>query len=151
MTIQVGDVVAAMERLFPLETAESWDRVGLSVGDPSIPVSSVGFAVDPCEESVQEAITRGADMLITHHPLYLRGTHSVATTTAKGTWTSRLIKNDVALYTAHTNADVAVSTLALAELLSVTLERPLDEASGIGGVGSIEPLTLREFGSVWPL
>ena len=146
MTIQVGDVVAAMERLFPPETAESWDRVGLSVGDPSLPVRAIGFAVDPCEVSVDEAIACGADMLITHHPLYLRGTHSVATTTAKGTWTSRLIKNDVALYAAHTNADVAVSTLALAELLGVTLERPLDEATGIGGVGSIEPVTLHEFG-----
>ena len=146
MTIQVGDVVAAMERLFPPDTAESWDRVGLSVGDPSLSVRAIGFAVDPCEESTEEAIGRGADMLITHHPLYLRGTHSVATTTAKGTWTSRLIKNDVALYTAHTNADVAVSTLALAQLLSVTLERSLDEATGIGGVGSIAPVTLREFG-----
>ncbi len=146
MTIQVGDVVAAMERIFPPETAESWDRVGLSVGDPSLPVRAIGFAVDPCEASVEEAIARGADMLITHHPLYLRGTHSVATTTAKGTWTSRLIKNDVALYTAHTNADVAVSTLALAELLDVKLELPLDEVTGIGGVGTVEPLTLREFG-----
>ena len=146
MTIQVGAVAAAMERLFPPDTAESWDRVGLSVGDPGLSVRAIGFAVDPCEASIEEAMGRGADMLITHHPLYLRGTHSVATTTAKGTWTSRLIKNDVALYTAHTNADVAVSTLALAQLLSVTLERSLDEATGIGGVGSIAPVTLREFG-----
>lgn len=145
MTIHVRDVTAAMERIFPPETAESWDRVGLSVGDPGAPVRSIGFAVDPCEASVSEAIARGADMLITHHPLYLRGTHSVATTTAKGSWTSRLIKADVALYTAHTNADVAVSTLALADLLGVSLERPLDMETGIGGVGTISRTSLKDF------
>ncbi len=134
-----------MERLFPPDTAESWDRVGLSVGDPGARVRSIGFAVDPCEASVSEAIESGVDMLITHHPLYLRGTHSVATTTAKGSWTSRLIKSDVALYSAHTNADVAVSTLALANLLGVSLERPLDMETGIGGVGSIARTTVENF------
>ena len=145
MSILVNDVVSAMESLFPPETAESWDHVGLSVGTPEAPVRSIGFAVDPCEASVSEAINRGADMLITHHPLYLRGTHSVATTTAKGSWTSRLIKSDVALYSAHTNADVAASTVALANLLGVTLERALDTETGIGGVGSIAPLPLHDF------
>ncbi|MGO1943237.1 MAG: Nif3-like dinuclear metal center hexameric protein [Ancrocorticia sp.] len=147
MTLHVSDVVAALERLFPLETAEAWDHVGLSVGEPQAPVRSIGFAVDPCQASVGEAVERGADMLITHHPLYLRGTHSVATTTAKGAWTSRLIKEDVALYSAHTNADVAASTRALADLLGVAIERPLDEETGIGGVGTMAPLTLREFAS----
>ena len=145
MSILISDVVSAMESLFPPETAESWDHVGLSVGTPEAPVRSIGFAVDPCEASVSEAINRGADMLITHHPLYLRGTHSVATTTAKGSWTSRLIKSDVALYSAHTNADVAASTVALANLLGVTLERALDTETGIGGVGLIAPLPLRDF------
>ena len=145
MSILISDVVSAMESLFPPETAESWDHVGLSVGTPEAPVRSIGFAVDPCEASVSEAINRGADMLITHHPLYLRGTHSVATTTAKGSWTSRLIKSDVALYSAHTNADVAASTVALANLLGVTLERALDTETGIGGVGSIAPLPLLDF------
>ncbi|MGO1637060.1 Nif3-like dinuclear metal center hexameric protein [Ancrocorticia populi] len=146
MSVCVSDVMAAMERLFPPETAESWDHVGLSVGVPGAPVRTVGFAVDPCEATVNEAISRGADMLITHHPLYLRGTHSVAATTAKGSWTSRLIKSDVALYSAHTNADVAASTVALADLLGVHLERALDEETGIGGVGTIEPVRLAEFG-----
>lgn len=144
MTIHVCDVVAAMECLFPPETAEPWDRVGLSIGDPGAPVRSVVLAVDPCEATVSESIGLDADMLITHHPLFLRGTHSVATTTAKGSWTSRLIKNDVALYSAHTNADVAVSTLALANLLDIVLERPLDPESGIGGVGMVEPTTVRD-------
>ena len=68
MTITVGDVAAAMDRIFPPATAQAWDRVGLAVGDVHAPVRRIGFAVDPCEASVEEAIERGADMLITHHP-----------------------------------------------------------------------------------
>jgi len=146
MSIRVHDVVGAMERLFPPETAEAWDHVGLTIGDPDAPVSRIAFAVDPCEASVTEALTRQADMLITHHPLYLRGTHSVATTTAKGRWTTALIQNGVAQFSAHTNADVAASTAALAELLDVTIEQPLDPQTGIGGVGELQsPLTLEAF------
>lgn len=147
MSLHVADIVRAMEAVFPPETAESWDQVGLSVGDLDAPVHRIGFAVDPCAGTVDEAIERGADMLITHHPLYLRGTHSVSTQTAKGTWTSQLIKSDVALYSAHTNADVAASTRALADLLGVRLERALDEETGIGGIGAIDPVTVGQFGA----
>ena len=146
MTITVGDVVVAMERLFPPETAESWDHVGLTVGEPEAPCRVLGFAVDPCEATVNEAVARHADLLITHHPLYLRGTHSVAATDAKGRWTTRMIREGIAQFSAHTNADVAASTIALAELLGVELDASLSE-SGIGGVGMLErPMSLREFG-----
>lgn len=149
MTIRVEGVTAAMERLFPPETAESWDHVGLTIGDPKAEVRSIAFAVDPCEASVNEAITRGADMLITHHPLYLRGTHSVAATSAKGRWTTAMIRAGVAQFSAHTNADVAASTLALARLLNVTIEGPLDELSRIGGIGTLaQPMRLADFGAL---
>ena len=145
----VGDVVRVMDELFPPEAKEDWDRVGLVVGEPEAPCRRVGFAVDPCGPTVDEAVDRKADLLITHHPLYLRGTHSVAATTAKGRWTTKLIREEVALFAAHTNADVFGSTVALAELLGVELERPLDEATGIGGVGRLaEAMTLREFGEL---
>ncbi|MBE6484132.1 MAG: Nif3-like dinuclear metal center hexameric protein [Actinomycetaceae bacterium] len=144
--ITVGDVVAVMDALFPPDTCEAWDRVGLSVGDPAASVRRIGFAVDPAQATVDEALERGVDMLITHHPLYLRGTHSVAATTGKGRWVTSLIRGGVALFSAHTNADVAASTAALAELLGVSIEAPLDEETGIGGVGTLEQtLTLEEF------
>lgn len=146
MTLTVGAVAAAMDKIFPPSTAESWDKVGLVVGDRSFEVSRIAFAVDPCEATIHEAIERGANMLITHHPMYLRGTHSVSSDTGKGRWTHALIKHDVALFAAHTNADVAVSTQALADLVGVTIERPLDETTGIGGVGILDrPMTLGEF------
>lgn len=148
MNITVADVVSALHEAFPPSLAEDWDKVGLTVGDPQAPVRTVGFAVDPCEATINEAIERGADILITHHPLFLRGTSFVAADSAKGSWVHRLIKNDVALLAAHTNADSAQhgSADALADILSLEDRTPLDpipenDALGIGRIGSL-PLTM---------
>ena len=74
----LSDVIAALDALWPPERAEGWDAVGLVCGDPDAQVSRVLFAVDPVREVVDEAVRIGADLLVTHHPLYLRGTTTVA-------------------------------------------------------------------------
>ena len=78
MTSTVGKVVSALEARYPVALAADWDAVGLVVGDPNATVSSVLFAVDPVMDVVDEAMDTGADMIVTHHPLFLRGVHSVA-------------------------------------------------------------------------
>ncbi|HET7661375.1 MAG TPA: Nif3-like dinuclear metal center hexameric protein, partial [Oryzihumus sp.] len=105
--LTLAEVVHALDGLYPPSTAASWDRVGLVSGDPEQPVRRIHLAVDPTLAVVQEARDAGADLLVTHHPLLLRGVHSVATTTAKGAAVTALVVGDVALYVAHTNADVA--------------------------------------------
>jgi len=149
-SLLLREVVAALERLYPLETASSWDSVGLVTGDLDQPVSLVYFAVDPTLAVIDEARAAGAELLVTHHPLLLRGVHSVATTSAKGASVTSLIVNDVALYVAHTNADVASPGVcdALASACALVDVGPLDAVggTGLGRVGSLErPLTLREF------
>jgi dinuclear metal center YbgI/SA1388 family protein len=123
----VGGVVAAMQARYPAEWAEQWDRVGLVVGDPAAPVRRLLLAVDCVPETVAEAVERGADMMVVHHPLLLRGVHSVATTTYKGAAVHRLISAGVALFVAHTNADVATPgvTDALAARLGLLDVVPL--------------------------
>lgn len=123
----VGDVVAALDALYPPETAEDWDAVGLTCGERLAPVTRVMFAVDPLPPVVEEAIAWGADLLVTHHPLLLRPTHSVATDTWKGSVLHRLIRNGCALYSAHTNADVAHDGVndTLAEALGLVDTEPL--------------------------
>ena len=150
--LPLREVVAALERLYPPDTAVSWDRVGLVTGDLDQPVSLVHFAVDPTLAVIDEARAAGADLLLTHHPLLLRGVHSVATTSAKGSSVTSLILNDIALYVAHTNADVASPGVcdALASACALVDVGPLevDQHTGIGHgrVGSLaQPLTLREF------
>ncbi len=134
--------------------AESWDAVGLVCGDPAQVVRRVLFAVDPVAAVVDEAVEWGADLIVAHHPLYLRGTTSVATTTFKGRVVHRLIKNDVALFTAHTNADVADPGVSDALAWAVGLIGPLrplqplpgDNRRGLGRIGELpERMPLREF------
>lgn len=148
----VGDVVTVMNTHFPPFLAEDWDRVGLVVGDPADEVNKVAFAVDPCAAVVDEAIEFGAQMIVTHHPLYLRGTSSVAADTAKGAWVHKLIRNGVALFAAHTNADSAAngSAVALAQLLKLSNTRPIEPNAdhpelGLGRVGELElTMSVRE-------
>ena len=63
--LQVGDVVAAMDGLFPPSAAQSWDRVGLAVGDVDAAVTRIGLAVAPCEATVVAANDRGAPLPLT--------------------------------------------------------------------------------------
>lgn len=123
----LGQVVDALNRLYPPHTAEAWDAVGLACGDPSDDVSRVIFAVDPVPPVVDEALAWDADLLVTHHPLLLQPVHAVAADTVKGAMLHRLIRGGCALYTAHTNADVATDGVndALAEALSLLDTIPL--------------------------
>jgi len=111
-TPTLAAAIATLDRRYPRATAEAWDAVGLVAGDPAQPVRKVLFAVDPTAAVVEEAIDWGADLLITHHPLLLRGVHSVAATSFKGALVHRLIRAGVALHVAHTNADAAVGGVA---------------------------------------
>lgn len=153
----LAQVVRALERRYPPASAEAWDAVGLVCGDPAARVRRVLWAVDPVEAVVDEAIAGQADLLVTHHPLFLGGTESVAATTAKGRVVHRLISSGVALFCAHTNADVADPGVsdALAAALGLQGVRGLAElppdpsataAVGLGRIGDLaEPLSLPAF------
>ncbi|NHC44979.1 Nif3-like dinuclear metal center hexameric protein [Motilibacter aurantiacus] len=127
-TPTLAQVTAALEELYDPSWAEPWDAVGLVCGDPDAPVRRVLFAVDPVEATAAEAARGGYDLLVTHHPLYLRGTSSVAATTPKGRVVHGLVRNGVGLHVAHTNADVADPGVsdALATAIGLTGLRPLD-------------------------
>ncbi|MCL1869850.1 MAG: Nif3-like dinuclear metal center hexameric protein [Promicromonosporaceae bacterium] len=149
----LADVVAVLDGLYPPDTAEGWDSVGLIAGDPAAPVAKVLLAVDPVADVVDEAIAWGADLVVTHHPLFLKGVHSVAATTFKGSVVHRLLTSGIALYNAHTNADAAPRGVAdaLADAVGLVDRVPLvaraDGAeTGIGRVGRLpEPTTLGAF------
>ncbi|SDK87400.1 dinuclear metal center protein, YbgI/SA1388 family [Nonomuraea maritima] len=148
------DVIEMLEAAYPPARAESWDAVGLVAGDPAQQVRRVLFAVDPVATVADEALAWGADLIVTHHPLYLRGTTSVAATTPKGRLVHTLIKNDIALYTAHTNADVANPGVSDALARAVGLVGDLvplqpfpdDPWRGLGRIGELpEQTTLDAF------
>lgn len=119
----LADATAAIERLWPLDGAESWDAPGLLSGDPAAPVTRILLAVDAVRDTVDEAVELGADLLLVHHPLLMRGVTTVAETTAKGALLATLIRGGCALVAAHTNADVVATGTSgrLAALLGLSL------------------------------
>lgn len=125
MSPTVADVIAVLEAAYPPALAADWDAVGLVCGDPAEPVRSVLIAVDPVPETVAES--DGAQLLVTHHPLLLRGVHGVAADTPKGALLHRLIRSGTALFTAHTNADAADPGVsdALAAAIGLDVRGPL--------------------------
>jgi dinuclear metal center YbgI/SA1388 family protein len=167
--VRLSRLVEALEGLYPPAWAEPWDAVGLVCGDPGQDVRRVLLAVDPVAAVVEEAREWRADLLVTHHPLLLRPVNGVAATTPKGALVHRLVRRGTALYTAHTNADVADPGVsdALARAVGLTGElRPLVPSApdattnattdattattgarrGLGRVGTLaEPTTLRGF------
>jgi len=143
------ELQAVIEDLWPAAGAESWDAVGLVSGHPDQPVEHVHLAVDAVPATADEAVAIGADLLLTHHPLLLRGVTTIDETTAKGRVLATLVRGGTALLAAHTNADVVTTgtSAVLADRLGLLEQRPIepgaDPATGIGRVGVLaEPTTL---------
>ncbi len=128
MTRTLADVIARLDAAYPPALAESWDSVGLVCGDPSDKVRRVVVCVDVTDAVVDHAIEVGADLVLAHHPLLMRGVDTVSAATPKGRIVHRLIRSGCALFTAHTNADKARPGVsdALADALGLVDTRPLD-------------------------
>ncbi len=152
-SVTVRDIAALMEARYPAALAADWDAVGLACGDPDSSVTRVLLAVDPVMAVVDEALMLQADLIVTHHPLFLHGVHSVAALDHKGRVVQTLISHGIALFSAHTNADHADPGVsdALADVLGLVGTRPLvpeafDPSVGTGRVGSLtEAMTLGDF------
>ncbi|NLA64333.1 MAG: Nif3-like dinuclear metal center hexameric protein [Leucobacter sp.] len=150
----VADLRRVVEELWPAHTAESWDRVGLVTGNDERPLRSVVLAVDAVRSTVNEALELGADALFTHHPLLLRGVHTIAEDTSKGAVLADLIRGDCALLSAHTNADqpehgvsdVIARSLGLLDAQPIVVAEGPSEVFGLGRVGMLPAaISLREF------
>jgi len=128
----LSDVVALLERWYPPERAEDWDAVGLVCGDPEAEVRRILLAVDPVLAVAGEAVAADADLVITHHPLFLRGTSTVAATTPKGRVVHDLLTHGCALYAAHTNADAPSGGVSESMGFALGLQHmwPLDADAG---------------------
>ncbi|HLP23018.1 MAG TPA: Nif3-like dinuclear metal center hexameric protein [Microbacteriaceae bacterium] len=145
------ELTESVHSLWPLESAEPWDTPGLVAGRGEWEVRRVLIAVDAVRDTVDEAVNGQFDVLLTHHPLLLRGVTSVADDRAKGDLLTSLISSRVGMLSAHTNADIVDSgaTQVLAGLLGLQNLSPIaptvSDAIGLGRVGELaEPTTLGE-------
>ena len=125
--VTVGAVVALLDRHYPAATAQDWDAVGLVCGEPSASARTILLTVDVTPDVIAQARELDADLVIAHHPLLLKGIHAVDVSHPKGRMITDLITAGIALYCAHTNADVGPhgTVAALAEALGLVQPVPL--------------------------
>lgn len=105
MGVTARDVIREMELIAPPILKESYDNVGLMVGDKCKEVNKVLLALDCTKDVIEEAKDSKVDMIITHHPLIFRKPSRIVTDDLQGRKIIELIKNDIAVYSSHTNLD----------------------------------------------
>ncbi len=137
MSVTVKQIAECIERLAPRELAEPWDNVGLMVGDFDKRVGSVYIALDGTSRNIREAISRRADMIVTHHPLIFTSVNRVVEQDVTGSAIINLIKNGIALYSAHTNFDAAKGGMndILCEKLDIIDTRSYYDSECVDGAG----------------
>lgn len=145
-------IIESMEQWAPPHYAESWDNVGLMVGSKQRDVSKIITTLDITPEVIEHAIVEQAQMIISHHPFIFKGLKSLHLDSPQGKLIEKLIKNDIVVYSAHTNLDITIGGLndMLANRLGLTNVRgfvPTDTAdtvreamasAGAGRIGNYE-------------
>jgi len=151
MSVSLTSAVDVFEELWPIHLAEEWDVVGLVSGSASQKIKKVLLTVDVTSEIVEHAKEVGADLIFAHHPMLLRGVTSIAEDTAKGHVLAELVRSNIAVYSAHTNADSVESgtSAVIAKALGLKGNKPLqpltNSQQGIGQIGNlVSPITLGE-------
>ena len=148
--IQVKQVLQCLEQAAPYELAESWDNVGLLVGDPEAEVEGVLCALDITEAVVEEAAERGCNLIVAHHPVIFTSVSRVTADTVTGRIVISMIRKGISGICMHTNMDCAsagVNDLLAASLgLTDVVNMEAGENGQLGRVGNLpHPMTLQEF------
>jgi len=104
---KVDQVLQMMGEIAPVGLAEDWDNVGIQVGNTGEDVENVLLALDLNSDVLEEAKANNCGLIITHHPLIFNGIKSINSQSETGRLIMELIKNDITLFSAHTNLDIA--------------------------------------------
>jgi len=152
MSESLNELIRVFEELWPLSGAEDWDAPGLVSGSLGQPVTRVLLTVDVTHDIIAEAEDGGFDLVLSHHPLLLKGVKTISESTSKGSILARCIRSNIAIYGAHTNADIVESGVSdvLARALGLGSLTPLvptlNPGEGHGRIGLLDsPVTLGNF------
>jgi dinuclear metal center YbgI/SA1388 family protein len=146
MTAKVIDILNNLELKAPFQLAESWDNVGLLIGNPEQPVTGVIAGLDPTNELVDEAISSGCNTIITHHPVIFKPLTAINTGTPEGKLLQKALSHNIAIIGCHTNfdsaeegvSDVLGQRLGLNSLTPLITPSGAPTGTGLGRIGSYE-------------
>jgi dinuclear metal center YbgI/SA1388 family protein len=104
---KLSDITGIINKIAPSSLAETWDNVGLQVGDPTDEISRIMVALDATRDVIEEAVHSGCQLLVTHHPLIFKPQNSISTATPQGRLIHTAIRSGLAIVSMHTNYDIA--------------------------------------------
>ncbi len=141
--MKIKEIIKVIEEFAPKNLASDFDNVGFLIGDKETEVSCVLTTLDVTMEVAKEAAKMGAGLIITHHPLIFAPQKSITADTVTGEIIVYLMKNNIAVYAAHTNMDSTNGGIndVMAQKLKlqdVTTLEPHPEGCGIGRVGTLD-------------
>ncbi len=130
--MKIREITSYLERIIPLSLQEDYDNSGLQVGDIDNELTSVLLCLDVTKEVLEEAISLGANMIISHHPMIFKGIKSLKPGRGLDDMIIKAIKNDICIYSVHTNLDSVLGgvSYALADKLGLVDVQPLDKKNG---------------------
>lgn len=151
----LADVLGVLEGAYPLAWAEDWDRAGLVLGERDAEVTRVMLAVDPTVDVARRAARTGAQLVVTHHPLLMRGASFLPADEGKGAVVTTLLRQGIGLWCGHTNVDRSTrgTVGAWIRALDLRAARPLapprepatathgSELFGLGAIGELPAAT----------
>lgn len=134
-----SELVGPIEAFAPVYMQEKWDNCGFVVGNANTTVTKALIALDCTEDVIDEAISVGADIVITHHPLIFGGVKKISESDWLGRIIYKAIKNNIVIYCAHTNMDKAAGGVSglMANRIGLANQSVLTE-DGFGIVGDLE-------------
>lgn len=144
-------IIEKIDAFAPRSLAEEWDNPGFLCGNIKKDIKRVLLALDINLKTIEEAIENKCDMIISHHPMFFKGLKSIDFSTPEGKAVGLLVKNDVCVFSAHTNLDAAENGInqKLAELFNLSNIKvldPIDEKTGIGRFGTLsQEMTAEDF------
>jgi GTP cyclohydrolase I len=140
----VAEVLEFLQRAAPPSLAESWDNPGLQVGFPGRPLRTLLAALDPSVSAVEQAASKGAGLIVTHHPLFFKPVSSLAFDMFPGDVVQAAVSREISVVSLHTNLDSARNGISdeLAEMIGLldveVLEKSRkDEGVGLGRIGNL--------------
>lgn len=150
-------IMGILERLAPKRLAENWDNPGLQVGSPEQEVKKILICLDVSQQVVEMAVKKGADMIVSHHPVMIfKGLMNIRTDSYDGKMLQELLCHNIAVYSAHTNLDIArggcndiLANLCGLERIEGFVPSEADESESMGRIGYVrEPVGVEEYARV---
>lgn len=148
----LSEIVKILDKVLKVEIAYEWDNVGLLVGDKEKSIEKIMLTLEVTKETIDEAKKNSIDLIISHHPLIFKALKTITTDDEKSKCIIDAIKNDIAIYSSHTNFDMLKGGLNdyVADLLELedttALAYETSQDFGIGRIGKLKSrMNISEF------